>query len=144
MENILGKHVEVKLREISRKWGSINVYDVYANGVRVAVVDGGITDCKTPKSFSISWDSDGDPVYHTSDGDYTIPFTMSEAVRELIAKGEEVKLFYVKEPDSGISMKVVAGPFLTWDEAASVSHGRWQKVVEAIYNVTRDGKLIKE
>lgn len=134
------KKIEIKSREISKNWGYSLVYDVYADGVRVAVVDGGHVDLKSPsRLLSVSWDADGDPVYNTNDGNYSIPFKMSEAVKALIEKGEEVKLFYVKE----ISSPKRFGPFLTWEEAVNAkTSSRWQRVVEIDYNVTRDGKVI--
>jgi hypothetical protein len=134
------KKIEIKTREISKNWGFALVYDVYADGVRVAVVDGGHVDLKSPsRLLSVSWDNEGNPIYNASDGNYTTPFNMSEAVKDLIKKGEEVKLFYIKEFGS----KEKEGPFLTWNEAANKVTSRWQKVVELDYNVTRDGKLVQ-
>ena len=135
------KKIEIKSREISKNWGFALVYDVYADGVRVAVVDGGHVDLKSPsRLLSVSWDADGDPVYNTSDGNYSVPFNMSESVKALIEKGEPVKLFYIKE--LGSSTKRI-GPFLTWEEAVNAKTSpRWQRVVELDYNVSRDGKVI--
>jgi len=134
------KKIEIKTREIPRNWGYLKVFDVYADGVRVAVVEGGHVDLKSPsRLLSVSWDAEGDPVYNTSDGNFVAPFTMSDVVKDLIEKGEEVKLFLVREA-FGLEVKTVAGPFLTWEEASNHC-GRYQKVVENPYNVTRDGRL---
>ncbi len=134
------KKIEIKSREISKNWGFALVYDVYADGVRVAVVDGGHCDLKSPsRLLSVSWDADGEPIYNASDGNYTTPFNMSKVVKDLIKKGEEVKLFYVKE----LSSPKKFGPFLTWEEAVKAkTSSRWQRVIELDYNVTRDGKVI--
>lgn len=134
------KKIEIKSREISKNWGFALVYDVYADGVRVAVVDGGHVDLKSPsRLLSVSWDNEGNPIYNASDGNFVIPFEMSEAVKALIEKGEPVKLFYVKE----LSSPKRIGPFLTWEEAVNAkTSSRWQRVIELDYNVTRDGKVI--
>ena len=134
------KKIEIRSREIPRKWGYLQVFDVYADGVRVAVVDGGHCDLKSPtRLLSVSWDDEGNPIYNTNDGNFETPLTMSEAVKALIEKGEEARLYYVYGPGS---VDPTAGPFLTWDEACRNRTCRLDRVIESPYNVTSDGRLV--
>lgn len=134
------KKIEIKSREIPRNWGYLKVFDVYVNDVRVAVVDGGHVDLKSPtRLLSVSWDADGNPIYNASDGDYSAPFTMSNVIKDLIEKGEEARLYYVYGPGS---VTPTSGPYLTWDEACRNRTCRLDRVIESPYNVTRDGRLV--
>lgn len=123
--------VKIVPRTIDRKWGWILVYDVYSDDVLVAIVNGGHYDLTHKPNISVVYDSDGDIYYEHTNGNFQKAFNMPKEVLELCEAHTPLKTWEVW--DYG---KLVAGPFLTEDEAyaARSSFSRWATVERIVFS----------
>lgn len=77
--------VEVVNKTFSRKWGWIEAWDVFADGVHVARVQGGHYDLTAKPSTNKHYDIDDEIWYSLhSNSDFRLPFCMTDEIRKLI------------------------------------------------------------
>lgn len=124
--------IEIKERLIDRKWGWIKVYDIYSDGILVAIKDGGHYDCTAKETLSKSIDIDGDISFSGSRNcDFTCPFKMTDEIIKLCEEKIPLKTYIVRWADK------TDGPFLTKEEAEAspLYELRWSKISQIIYSI---------
>lgn len=123
--------IEIKKRLIDRKWGWLVVYDIYSDGVLVAIKNGGHYDLTAKDTHSRGIDMDGDTYIITHENrSHTLPFEMTAEIQALCEAKEPLKAWMVFS--LGNKAK---GPFLTQAEAYAAKESRWDKVEKIIYSI---------
>lgn len=130
--------IEVKERVISRKWGWISVYDIYSDGVLVAIKDGGHYDCTARKPISsLYFSQDGNQVIrdYCDHKDFTLPFTMTEEILELCRAKVPAKTWYV----SSMGKPKSDNRYSTYQDAANSEEFktscRWDTICQELYTI---------
>ena len=84
-QDVNGILVEVKSKAFDRKWGWVEAWDVYADGIHVARVSGGHYDCTARRSATSHYDEDGKLWFSpNNNNDFRLSFRMTDEIRALI------------------------------------------------------------
>lgn len=95
-QDVNGILVEVKSKVFDRKWGWLEAWDVYADGIHVARVSGGHYDCTARRSATSHYDEDGKMWFtHDNNNDFRLPFRMTDELRNLILAKQPCLLWQV-------------------------------------------------
>lgn len=131
-QDVNGILVKVVNKTFSRKWGWIEAWDVYADGVHVARVKGGHYDLTAKTSANKHYDSDGEIWYsHYSNSDFRLPFCMTDEIRKLILAKQPCLLWQVTL--NGCPQN--KGFFATAEEARQHCSNRWEQPEERTYTI---------